>query len=226
MLSAILNANVEIKQNIKALYKNVKLTEDQKDFIFDNQEDMKNIIYKIANQKLKKNKKGTMNEKNVIEFTLTPKGEVSDFKYLKRSNKRKYDKQVKEIIVASAKKFPKPTVATPMRYIIKYNNMPKQTIQKVETTEIDQKPRYQRIPLGTSRFLYSSKEYVRVFKVSKDGYINISNEMCANVTILTIQNQRIRTGPMWWRINEPIKKGNYKMLIKAKKKCDLNVQYP
>ena len=224
LLSTILNAAVEVKQNLKALYKNVQLTEDQENFILDNKEIMRRIISSKIKKDFKYYKRNTINEKCVIEYILSSTDEMKNFKYLKRSSSREYDKKIKAIIEKTVKKFPRPETETPLRFIIKYNNTYKIIIKAHKETKTEE--HYQRIPKGTSRFPYSSKEIIRTFEARKDGYMNITNNMCANITILTMQNQRVRIGYSYWNINEPIKKGKYKMLIKTKKKCDLHVQYP
>lgn len=227
-ISAIVNANVTVKQNMKALYKGVILTSTQENYILDNQETMINMIKHAGDDLMKReDTRRSISEKNVIEFTLKPDGTIKDFKYLKRSSQRAYDNKSRTIIDLSVSKLPKPLTSTPLRYIIKYDYGYKAVATKTRSAETSNtEETYQRIPKGTNRFPYSSQEIVRTFDVRKDGYMNITNEMCATVTILTMDNQRIRTGYSWWNINEPIKKGRYKMLIKTKKKCDLYVQYP
>ena len=229
LLTTILTAGVHIDQNMKALYKGVKLTTTQEDYILDNQEETIELMQSIGNKLMKEEniRQKFIREKNVIEFTLTPEGEIKKFKYLKRSNKRKYDKVIKEIVKQLKDNLVKPEKSVQLRYIIKYEYGKKKVVKKQKhKKEVEEVRRIQRIPKGTSRFLYSSKEYVRTFKVRKDGYMNITNNSCANITILTMQNQRVDAGYSSWNINKPIKKGKYKMLIQTKKKCDLHVQYP
>jgi len=226
-LSSILLANVHVNQNIKALYKDVKLSMIQENYILDNQDENIYIIENVSKKIMKReDTKKRIQEKNVVEFELTTEGYIKDFKYLKRSGKRKYDKLTREIIDEAVTKMAKPTTEVPMRFIIiyEYGKRKKYKTYKDKTQEYED--HYQRIPKGTSRFLYSSKEYIREFETRKDGFINITNEMCANVTVLTMKNQKIYTGSIWWNINKPIQKGKYKMLIQVKKKCDLHVQYP
>ena len=228
-LTTILNAGVHIEQNMKALYRGIDLTTYQENYILDNQEETIILMQNIGNALMKeqKRKKKFIREKNVIEFVLTPLGEIKKFKYLKRSSKRKFDKITKEIVKEAKQGLIKPERDVRLRYIIKYEYGKKKVVKKRKSVPSKAKTeRYQRIPKGTSRFLYSSKEYVRTFEVRKDGYMNITNQVCADIKILTMQNQRVRTGVTSWNINAPIKKGKYKMLIQTKKKCDIHVQYP
>ena len=231
LLSTILNANVTIQQNIKALYKGVNLTSSQLNYILDNQEYMKKVIQSKANKEMnKENKKQSINEKNVIEFILMPNGNIKEFKFLKRSSNSTYNNYTRHIIEITAQELPKPTTEIPLRYIVKYEYGNRQEIKSNKSSKTEnpayEEEQLQRIPKGTNRFQYSSEEYVRTFEVRNDGFMNITNNMCANITILTMQNQRVRTGYANWSINEPIEKGQYKMLIKTKKNCDINVQYP
>jgi hypothetical protein len=94
-------------------------------------------------------------------------------------------------------------------------------INKIEKIE------YETIYPGTTRFDYSSKEYVRVFETSEDGFVNISAspQMCATFTLLTNKNQKVRGYMTPWYINQNILKGKYKLLIRVKKKCDVSIQY-
>ena len=43
--------------------------------------------------------------------------------------------------------------------------------------------------------------------------------------LLTINNQQVNTGVAPWYFNVEIPKGKYKLLIKTKKVCDVNIQY-
>lgn len=65
-LTVFLNANINISQNIKALYKGVELTEIQKNYILDNQDKNIEIITKALSQKIRNYK--NLDEKNIISF--------------------------------------------------------------------------------------------------------------------------------------------------------------
>lgn len=221
LISISLFANIEIKQNMKALYKNIELSEKQENYIFDNQE----ICKRILSQQLKKTIKGytLLNEKNVVRFTIKPNGKISNISFLQTSGNTQLDRTTKRAVKIAAEHFPRPQEETEMRYIIEYN-IGKRKIYYENNSKNEKY--YQNISRGTTRFNYSSKEYIREFEVSEDGFINLKNAMCANIQILTMKNQRVSTGYNNWRINEPIKKGKYKLLIRVKKDCDIDIQYP
>ena len=185
-----------------------------------------NKILKIETKKLKT--KDFIHEKNVIEFVLNSDGTISKLEFLKKSNDRKIDKITKEIIKQASSKFNKPIEPTLMRFIFVYeigkatyyDNGSNNKTSNRETS-------YQEIQRGTTRFEHDSKEYVRTLETSKDGFINLNEQpwACASVRLLTNKNQYIRTGITDNEFNAEIPKGKYKLLIKTKKTCDINLQY-
>jgi hypothetical protein len=225
-LSLSLVANIEIKQNIKALYHNVELTENEENYILDNQE--KNI-QRLQSQILKVNakfKNKVIRQKNVVEFRLHKNGTKSNYKFLSRSDKRNIDNTTKQIIEKT--EFIKPSEEVSMRYIFVYEfgQITTQYSDNSIRNNTNKTPYFQNIERGTTRFDYTTTEYVRVFETSMDGFANIKNNMCANMQLLTFKNQRIHAGYSWWNLNAEIKKGKYKLLIQTKKDCDINIQYP
>lgn len=215
--------SIEISQNMKALYKNVELSEIQENYIIDNEDAIKRHIKNSLNKNVKIS--DGMYEKNVVSFIVKVNGKIENFKFLKKSGNKSLDKKTKKAIKSAAKNFPRPKEETEIRYIIKYESDTKRYAYQSNNSRRSE-PYYQNIGRGTTRFAYSSKEYVRVFEVSEDGFANIKNNMCANVQVLTDKNQRISLGYADWNMNGPIKKGNYKLLVKTKKDCDLHIQYP
>ena len=167
ILISILNADIDITQNMKALYKNVKLTEIQKDYILDNQDTNIDIVQKALKKEIKQFK--NLNEKNIISFILTPAGEVTKIKFLKTSNNRKLDRKTKKAITKASKVLVKPKEATEIRYIISYRvgQKPTYTNNSNETTTNNEEIYYPTISRGTTKFKHSSKEYVRIFKTSR-----------------------------------------------------------
>lgn len=229
MIIGIVNgATIEVKQNMKALYKGVELTEVQEDYILDNQDENIEIINKVLKIETKKLKtKDFVHEKNVIEFVLNPDKTITKLRFLEKSNDRKIDKITKEIIKQASSKFNKPTEPTLMRFIFVYE-IGKVTYSNDGTDKTSNKETYyQGIQSGTTRFEHSSEEYVRTFETSKDGFINLNEQpwACASVRLLTNKNQYIRTGITDNEFNAEIPKGKYKLLIKTKKTCDINLQY-
>ncbi len=215
-------ANINVTQNIRALYKGINLTEVQKNYILDNQDITTKLLQKEIQKETKDFKQ--LDEKNVVSFLLTKDGEIKNIHFLVHSNIRTLDKRTKKSIQKIAKKFPRPQTDTELRYIVHYNKG-KKAIYYPENRET----RSYEIPIGrgTTRFQYSSKEYVRVFETSEDGFVNLSVNpgMCASVKLLTNKNQRVYTGAASWYFNKEIPKGKYKLLIKTSKTCDISLQY-
>lgn len=226
VIAAALNlfGSIEISQNMKALYKNVELSEIQENYIIDNEDKIKRHIKNSLNKSVKIN--DGMYEKNVVSFIVKKNGEIEDFKFLKKSGNKILDKKTKKAIESAAKNFPRPKENTELRYIIKYESNKNKYVYKSDTSRSSEQY-YQNIERGTTRFDYSSKEYVRVFETTKDGFVNIKNNMCANIEVLTDKNQKVSFGySMNWNLNGPINKGKYKLLVRAKKDCDVHIQYP
>ncbi|WP_321777805.1 TonB family protein [Sulfurimonas sp.] len=235
LLTSILNASVIATQNMKALYKDVELTEVQEDYILDNQDNNIDIIQKILMIEIRKKNIKYLNEKNVVSFTLTPAGEITKIKFLKTSNDRKLDSITKKAIKKASKVFVKPKEPTQIRFIISYrvgeskrNNYNNQSRQDVSTNI--KKPYYMTIERGTTKFNYQSEEYTRVFETTKDGFINMTQEphgCIKRVTILKDNGEKIAeaTGGIFNSINKEAEKGKYKILIQTKKDCKINLDY-
>lgn len=236
LIGTLLNASIDVKQNIKALYRGVELSTAQEDYILDNQETLKSISQSTARKEAKHLKNGDyINEKSVVEFMLNTDGSIGKIKYLSRSNERSIDKLTKTIVNKVYKRFPQPEEATPIRLIFIYQVGKKGVSSSYSgnSQKVSSKSsysQYQNIPRGTTRFPYNSKEYVRELETSKDGFINISYtpSLCVRrISLLTMQNQRLSLGySPTIQVNVEIPKGKYKLLIQAKKACDINLQYP
>jgi hypothetical protein len=226
------NANIEISQNIKALYKNVNLTENQENYILDNLEIHKKILRTALKKELKYIK--YLNEKNVISFILTPAGEIKDIKLLEKSGNRKLDNITKRTIKKIANKLPRPQEETNIRFIISYKigqNKTNYYNNQINNISNNRKaePYYQNISRGTTRFEHRSEEYIRIFETNEDGFINMSVNPAycmSRATLLTYKGQKIVIKGMYnMMINEEIPKGKYKILFKTKKLCDVNIEY-
>lgn len=228
MLAAILNANIEVKQNMRALYKGVELSEVQENYILDNQDKNIEILKRFFQKETKQFK--NLNDKSVVTFILTPAGEINDIKFLKTSNNRKLDRATKKAIKKSAKKLLITKEKVELRYIISYTSQRKayySNYTKSNNTQRTREEYYQPISNGTTRFQHSSKEYVRVFETRRDGFVNASAspQTCITFKLLTYENQIIHTGYAPWQFNKEIPKGKYKLLIKTKQTCDVHLQY-
>ncbi len=228
LISITLNANITINQNLKALYKGVILNDTQEEYILDNQDDNIEIIKKALNKQKKKLK--NENEKIVISFIIDGKNNVNKFKFLKRSDKRKIDKLTKNTIKNIANKLITPSESTELRFIISYNFQKKVEYPNTNSNSNTAKEVYQNMPRGTTRFAYSSKEYIRTFETTKDGFINMTQNprSCAKrVTILKENGQSIANaaGNLLANINKKAPKGKYKILVQTKKDCKINLDY-
>ncbi len=239
MIVGMLNgAYIEVKQNMKALYKGVELTEVQEDYILDNQDENIEIINKVLKIEVKKLKtKDFIHEKNVIEFILNPDGKISKIEFLEKSNDRKIDKITKEIIKQASSKFNKPIEPTLMRFIfvyqigqVTYSETSQSNSTNKNNNTSNRGTSYQEISNGTTRFEHSSKEYIRTFETSKDGYINLSVNppyCMERATLLTKLGQRITAKGMYnMAINEEVARGQYKILLKTRATCNVNLLYP
>lgn len=228
LTTILLQANVEVRQNIRALYKNVKLSEQEINYILDNKEDNYKRIEKVSKNINKKYKNKIINEKNVIEFILHKDGTKSDYKFLSKSDKRKIDKETKNIIENT--KFVKTIEDIKIRYIFIYKyGQNKISRQKNYSSNTNKKPSYDSIERGTTKFEYSSKEYTRIFETSKDGFINLSSnppQCMSRITLLKKSGERVPAyAPSILGININIEKGKYKLLFQTKKDCNINLEY-
>jgi outer membrane biosynthesis protein TonB len=114
-----------ISSNIKELYgdKFKELSKAQQDYILDNEEIMRRItqrvLTRVASVNLKRNL--NVNRTNVIEFYLHPNGDMSDFKFLKKSGYFVLDETTKETIEYAYSKYPRVKEKTLIRYNVYYN---------------------------------------------------------------------------------------------------------
>jgi len=100
-----------------------KLTEGQQKYMLDNQEIMRRItqrtLTRVASVNLKRNL--NVNVTNVIEFKLHPNGDMSDFKFLKKSGYYVLDHTTEETIRYAYSKYPRPNEIILVRYNVYYN---------------------------------------------------------------------------------------------------------
>lgn len=223
-----------VNQNMKALYKGIELTETQEDYILDNQDKNLDILNKILKKEVRQLKEKHLNDKNVIEFMFNSDGTIDKIKFLKKSNSRKIDKATKRVIKKAIATMNKPEENTPIRFIFIYKvgqrdyDNPSNYNNSTGTTASE--TYYQTISNGTTRFQHSSEEYARVFETSRDGFVNLSvnPQLCMErATLLTENGQRIKIVGMYGMyLNQEVLKGKYKLLLKTKKTCNVNLQYP
>jgi hypothetical protein len=220
-----LNAGLVVEQNLKALYRDVNLTADEKNYISDNQDKNIEAIKKASERYTSNLSKFTNQEKNVVSFVLTKNHEIKDLRFLNRSNKRDIDNLTKQIVENT--KFIPVKDDLQMRFIFIYELARKNVV--LSNSKKDSVSEDSTILRGTTRFEYSSNEYVRTFETSQDGFINANAapSMCASFQLLTSQNQDVMTGLLFrpWSFNKAIPKGKYKLLIKVQRTCDVHLDY-
>ncbi len=114
-----------INQNIKELYGEAfgKLSAAQQEYILDNQEIMRRITQQVLTRVASVNlpRDLNVNRSNVIEFYLHPNGDMSDFRFLKKSGFYVLDDTTKETIEYAYSKYPRPQEKTLIRYNVFYN---------------------------------------------------------------------------------------------------------
>lgn len=111
--------------SIKDLYgsKFGELTEGQQKYILDNQEIMRRITQQILTRvaRVNLNSDINVNRTNVIEFYLHPNGDMTDFKFLKKSGYFVLDHTTQETIEYAYSRYPRPKEKTLIRYNVFYN---------------------------------------------------------------------------------------------------------
>ena len=114
-----------INQDIKELYGEEfgKLTLGQQKYIIDNQEIMRRITQQVLTRVARVNlpRDLNVNRVNIIEFYLHPNGDMTDFKFLKKSGYYVLDDTTKETIEYAYSKYPRPSEKTLIRYNVFYN---------------------------------------------------------------------------------------------------------
>ena len=119
------SAGSNIGQDIKELYGDEfgKLTPGQQKYILDNQEIMRRITQQVLTRVARVNlpRDLSVNRTNVIEFYLHPNGDMTDFKFIKKSGYYVLDDTTKETIEYAYSRYPRPKEKTLIRYNVFYN---------------------------------------------------------------------------------------------------------
>ncbi|MDD5212111.1 MAG: hypothetical protein PHV62_06830 [Sulfuricurvum sp.] len=223
-------ADIEVKMNTKALYNDLfeKLTEEQKNYINENMDIIKDQTNNVLREESKNiSKKKFINERIAVEFNLNTDGTMNNFNYLSKSDARTYNDLSKKVCEIAIKKYPIPKEETPIRLIFAYI-IGKDVNREIGTKE-QEKINENIIQRGSTRFEHSMKEQVREFITSKDGFINVNlnPSMCASLTLLTESNKIIGNGTYYsFLVNKEVAKGKYKLLVQTKETCNVNIQYP
>lgn len=100
-----------------------KLSPGEKRYILDNKEIMRRITQEVLNRQAKVTDINDLNVNrvNIIEFYLHPNGDMSDFKFLKKSGYFILDDVTKATIEYAYSKYPRPEQKTLIRYNVFYN---------------------------------------------------------------------------------------------------------
>ena len=223
-----LYASVEVRQNLRALYRGVELKDLQIEYLLDTKDINSKLFQKVLQKKTAKLDLDYRDLKSVISCILKPNGTVTRVKFLKRSDNSQFNNTIKKTLKKIAKDFEITKEEVELRFIISSKaTRTQQNYQRNIKQKSSRKPYFIPIARGTTRFEQSSKEYVRVFETRDDGfmYANVTPSMCATLKVLTRKNQKVRTGYSAWSINAEIPKGKYKLLIKTKRTCDVHLQY-
>lgn len=121
----IKNSGSSIRSDLKELYGNEfgKLSSGQQKYILDNQEIMRRITQQVLTRVARVNISNNINVNkiNVIEFYLHPNGDMTDFKFLKKSGYYVLDDTTRETIEYAYSRYPRPTEKTLIRYNVYYN---------------------------------------------------------------------------------------------------------
>ncbi len=111
--------------NLQELYGDEfgKLTPGQQKYLIDNQEIMRRITQQVLNRVARVNLPRDMNvnSTNIVEFYLHPNGDMTDFKFLKKSGHYILDDTTKETIEYAYSRYPRPNEKILIRYNVFYN---------------------------------------------------------------------------------------------------------
>jgi len=100
-----------------------KLTPGQQKYMLDNQEIMRRITQQVLTRVASVNLSRDLhvNRINVVEFYLHPNGDMTDFKFLKKSGYYVLDETTKETIEYAYSRYPRPKEKILIRYNVYYN---------------------------------------------------------------------------------------------------------
>ncbi len=114
----------KLLSNIKDAYGESfgELSPGEQKYILDNQEVMRRITQKVLNRVGRVNIPRDMrvNSSNIVEFYLYPNGDISEIKFVNKSNFYILDDTTKETIEYAYSKYPRPAQKTRIRYKVGY----------------------------------------------------------------------------------------------------------
>jgi len=114
-----------ISQNIQELYGDEfsEMTPGQQQYLIDNQEVMRRITQQVLTRVARVNIKENfnINKTNIIEFYLHPNGDMTDFRFIKKTGYYVLDDTTKETIEYAYSRYPRPKEKILIRYNVFYN---------------------------------------------------------------------------------------------------------
>jgi outer membrane biosynthesis protein TonB len=114
-----------ISRNLKEAYGDEfgKLSIGQQKYILDNQEIMRRITQQVLTRVAHVNipRDINVNKINLIEFYLHPNGDMTDFKFIKKSGYYMLDDTTQETIDYAYSRYPRPKEKTLIRFYVHYN---------------------------------------------------------------------------------------------------------
>lgn len=174
----VTSANIEVKINIKALYKDKfeTLSENQQNYIINNMNKIGEATKEVLNQETKDlQKERFIDEKNVVEFILNSDGSIGEINYLLKSSKIKFDNFSKRVIELAIKNYPLPKEATPIRMIFTYLIKPQTNIRYRKPTPEEWRAYLEKY--GLMKIQDTTVPYL----IDKEGRLrNIANQIGAN----------------------------------------------
>lgn len=114
----------KLLNNIKDAYGETfgELSPGEQKYILDNQEIMRRITQQVLNRVGRVNIPNDLrvNSSNIVEFYLYPNGDISDIRFVEKSNFYILDDTTKETIEYAYSKYPRPEQKTRIRYKVGY----------------------------------------------------------------------------------------------------------
>ncbi len=114
----------KLLDNIKDAYGETfgELSPGEQKYILDNQEIMRRITQQVLNRVGRVNIPNDLrvNSSNIVEFYLYPNGDISDIRFIEKSNFYILDDTTRETIEYAYSKYPRPEQKTRIRYKVGY----------------------------------------------------------------------------------------------------------
>ena len=132
--------NIKVEQNIKALYKDLDLTQEQKEYVEENEENNINALNAILLKETMRNihTSKNINDKNIVQFELNKNGKIDNIKLILKAQNKQLNKNTISTIEKVDNKLVLPKEKITLRYIFKYdikNKNSKVTYQNVNNNK-------------------------------------------------------------------------------------------